>query len=120
MKLRYIQINGELIPADEATQEREYGPYVQGALKPFISMVDGKEVTSRAKYRADLRAHGYEEVGNEIEHLMKPREIPDVAPGQRKELIAAQIRELGHEGFRKALQRDVEFVKWNSRGLPRN
>jgi hypothetical protein len=78
-------------------------------------MLDGKEVTSRLQYEADLRAHGYVCVGNETKHLMQKPRIPDVDPQQRRELIAAQISELGHEGMKKALRRDIEFARWNSR-----
>lgn len=103
------------MPANDAAQEKEYGVMIQGPLKPFISMLDGKEVTSRLQYQADLRAHGYVEVGNEIKHLMKRPEIPDVDPQQRRELIAAQIREMGYDGMKKALKRDIDFIKFNSR-----
>ena len=115
MRARYVQINGELVPANEvaiAAQEPT-GPYVQGALKPFISMIDGREVTSRLQYEADCRAHGYTIIGNEIDALMKPRPLPD--DPERRELIAAQIRELGYHGMKKALKRDVDFIRWNSR-----
>ena len=48
---------------------------VIGACKPFVSMLDGREVTSLAKYRADLRAHGMVELGNE-QVKPKPRKLP--------------------------------------------
>lgn len=39
--------------------------HVQGVHEPFQSQADGKWYSSKAAYRADLRARGYEEVGNE-------------------------------------------------------
>jgi len=116
--MRWIQVDGQLIPADEVTAKSE-GHFVQGAIKPFVSMVDGKTYDSRYAYEREVHARGYEIVGNDIDHLLKPRTIPDFAPQERKELIRTQIMNMGHEGFKKALSRDVEFVKWNSRGLPK-
>ncbi|HEY6020707.1 MAG TPA: hypothetical protein VIY48_12675 [Candidatus Paceibacterota bacterium] len=112
---KYVAVGNKWVPVNEAAMEKEHGPMIQGALKPFISMLDGKEVTSRLQYQADLRAHGYVEVGNEVDHLMKSRKLPDVDPQQRKELIAAQIRELGYKGLKNALKRDIDFIRFNSR-----
>ena len=81
-------------------------------------MVDGSEITSRSKHTLHLKKHGCQEVGNEISALMK-RGSSDVDPKGRKELIVAQIQALGHEGFKKAIQKDVDFIKWNSRNLPK-
>ena len=111
---RYIAVGNKWVPINEAAADKEYGVIIQGPLKPFISMIDGKEVTSRQQYQADLRAHGYVEVGNEVKHLTKPP-VPDVDPQQRRELIAAQIRELGYDGVKKALKRDIDFIRYNSR-----
>jgi hypothetical protein len=116
MRQRYIAVGGHWVPANEAAAEKESNsPYIQGVLKPFISMIDGKEVTSLLQYRADLRAHGYVEVGNETKYLKTRPPIPEVDPQQRRELIVAQIREMGYEGMKKALRKDIEFSRWNSR-----
>ncbi len=116
MTQKYVAVGNKWVPANEAAVEKECNaPMIQGALKPFISMIDGKEVTSRLAYRAELRAHGLVEVGNEIDHLMKPRTLTDVDPQHRRELIKAQINELGYNGLKKALKRDIDFIKWNSR-----
>ena len=115
MKQKYIEQDGKWVPANEAAQEVS-SPMIQGPLKPFISMLDGKEVTSRLKYQADLRAHGYVEVGNEVKYLTK-KPLPDPEPEQRRELIAAQIRELGYQGMKKAIKKDIDFIRWNSRNI---
>lgn len=57
---------GDWVPAHEyrrAAQAQRI--HVIGAPEPFQSMADGKFYTSKAKYRAELRARGFEEVGNE-------------------------------------------------------
>ena len=117
MRQKYVAVGNKWVPANEAAIEKECNaPYIQGAIKPFISMLDGREVTSRLQYEKDLRAHGYVCVGNDIKSLMdKPRGIPDFDPQQRRELIAAQISELGYDGMKKALKRDIDFIRWNSR-----
>ena len=116
MRQKYVAVGNRWVPANEAAYEKECNaPMVIGALKPFVSMIDGREVTSRLQYQADLRAHGFVEVGNEIDHLMTPPKAPD--DPNRKEFIAAQIREMGYGGLKKALRRDIDFIKWNSRGI---
>lgn len=45
------------------------------------SMADGKRYTSKSRYKAELRARGYEIVGNERPAL-GPREIPDARLSQ--------------------------------------
>jgi len=114
VKQRYIAVGNKWVPANEAAVEKSTGVMIQGALKPFISMLDGKEVTSRLQYQADLRAHGYVEVGNEVKYLTK-KSLPDPEPEQRRDLIAAQIRELGYQGMKLAIKKDIDFIKWNSR-----
>jgi hypothetical protein len=93
-------------------------PMVMPDIQPYQSMADGSWITSRSQHREHLKAHGCIEIGNEVDHLMKPRQL-DVDPQHRKELLVAQIQQMGHEGFKKALRRDIDFIKWNSRGLER-
>ena len=40
-------------------------PLVHGDIQPYISQIDGREITSRSKHREHLKAHGCIEVGNE-------------------------------------------------------
>lgn len=115
MRTRYIQRpDGKLVTVEEYYAE-PIAPMVMPDIQPYQSMVDGTMIQSRSQHRAHLRQHGCIELGNEVNHLTAPRERPDVAPQQRKELIVAQIQALGHDGFKKALKRDIDFVKWNSR-----
>ena len=121
MKTRYIQcpVTGNLVPVEEYRAVDPDAPMVIPDIAPYQSMIDGRMITSRSQHREHLRAHGCIEIGNERIDAT-PKGVPDVDPQHRKELIAAQIRELGHEGFKKAMKRDVDFIKWNSNGLPRS
>lgn len=68
----YVFRDGACIPKHEAPPLRPRGP-ASGLARPyvvsdgceFVSMASGKVVTSKAAYRADLRARGLVEVGNE-------------------------------------------------------
>lgn len=93
------------------------GTLVMPDIKPYKSMIDGSEITSRSRHRKHLREHDCFEIGNDTAALFKK---PDLTlDPERKELIAAQIRELGHDGLKKALKRDIDFIRWNSRNLPK-
>ncbi len=114
MRQRWIQgADGKLVRAEEYYAD-PVAPIVMGDINPYQSMIDGTMITSRSKHREHLRQHGCVELGNEVNHLTAPRERPDVAAKERKELIVAQMQALGHEGFKRAIKRDVDFVKWNS------
>ena len=91
------------------------GVEVMPDIAPYQSMADGSIISSRSTHRQHLKRHNAIEIGNDTAQLLRPRAIPDAAPQQRKELIVAQFQALGHEGFKRALKRDIDFVKWNSR-----
>ena len=110
MRRRYIQIDGILY--EKGTEPRSEGVMIFGDIQPYQSMIDGSIITSRSQHREHLKAHGCIEIGNEP---IKPRPLPDVSPQKRKELIAAQVNEMTYSEFKKALKRDADFVKWNSR-----
>ena len=67
---------------------RPSGPYVMRDIKPYRSMIDGKEITSRSKHRDHLRDHGCVEVGNDSS-LSKPRPPLTSPPGLKEEIIRA-------------------------------
>ena len=112
---RYVQINGQLY-------ERGQEPVAEGAMvvddiAPYRSQVTGEWITSRSQHREHLKTHDCVEIGDQTHHLQASR--PDFESAQRKELIRAQVDAMSHADFKRALQRDIERVKWNSRGLPR-
>lgn len=115
MKRSYVQINGQLY---ERGQEPALdAPMIMGDIAPYQSQVTGEMITSRSKHREHLKAHDCVEIGDQVHHLKaKP---PTFESPQRKEFIRAQVDAMSHAEFKRALQRDVERVKWNSRGLPR-
>ena len=85
-------------------------------IEPYQSMITGEMITSRSKHREHLREHNCVEIGNDYQHqLTHYDKMPDVAPQQRHELIRAQIDAMSHDQFRRALKRDADRVKWNSR-----
>lgn len=114
MRRRFVQVAGELVEYGNHMPER-VAPDVLGDISPYQSMVTGEMITSRSKHREHLKAHGMVEVGNDSSLHRQYKGIPDVAPQQRKELIRAQVDAMSHAEFKKAIKRDVDNVKWNSR-----
>ena len=117
MRTRYIYDSklGKLVPAAEyyATPTT---PMVMDDIEPYKNMIDGRMITSRSQHRELLKQHGCVEIGNEVQHLIKRPDWTNVDPQGRKELIVAQIQAFGgHEQFKKAMQRDIDNWKWNSR-----
>jgi hypothetical protein len=68
MRKRWIQIDGELIPADQVTQQSEAKVHIVGDIEPYKAVtgdMQGKWITSRSKHREYLRRNNLIEVGNE-------------------------------------------------------
>lgn len=87
MKRRFIQIDGELREIGDDYQPEPRADYhVMPDIKPYRSMVNGKEISSRSTHREHLRAHGCVEVGNETKYLQSrgPLQSP---PGLKDTLI---------------------------------
>jgi len=57
-------------------------------IKPYKSMIDGREITSRSRHREHLRDHGCVEVGNDSS-LNKPRPPLQSPPGLKEKIIRA-------------------------------
>jgi hypothetical protein len=88
---RYRFIDGELveIPLDAPARAQNTGPAViSDNLDYMVSMADGKRYTSKAKYRAELKARGYTEVGNE--------RMPDI-PRPQSRGVEMDIKRAIHE-----------------------
>lgn len=63
---RWIWVDGRgLVPAEEFTPEPRAEFHVMPDISPYISQIDGSEITSRSKHREHLNAHGCIEIGNE-------------------------------------------------------
>ena len=114
MRRVWVYVNG--VAYEKGTEPRASYPMIMPDIKPYHSMIDGSEITSRSRHREHLRAHGYQEVGNDTGALLRSRQgIPDCDPQGRKELIRAQIDAMSQAEFKQAVTRDVQRVKWNSR-----
>ena len=89
MRRRFVQINGELVEvgADYVAPPRSTSAQIIGDIKPYKSMIDGREITSRSKHREHLREHRCIEVGNETKYL-KPKPLTS-PPGLKDAIIRA-------------------------------
>lgn len=87
MRRRFVQINGELVevgPDYLPTPRADH--HVMPDIKPYKSMIDGKEITSRSHHREHLRAHGCVEIGNDSSLYQRPKPIQPPA-GLKERLI---------------------------------
>ncbi len=114
MRRTWVYIDG--VAYEKGTEPSSQAPMIMPDIKPYKSMKTGEMITSRSQHREHLKQHGLTELGNEpLKWLDKPYEgIPDANPQRRRELIAAQVREMTHQQFKDAIKRDVDRVKWNS------
>lgn len=96
MRTRYVYGNGKpvlviergVVILDEREPEPESGHLIMPDIKPYISMIDGSEITSRSRHREHLRAHGCEEVGNDSSLHQKPKPLKP-PPGLKDSIIEA-------------------------------
>ena len=89
MRHRFVQINGELVEVgSDWTPEPRHDYHVMPDIKPYRSMIDGKEITSRSRHREHLRAHGCVEVGNDSSLWRKPKPLGS-PPGLKEKIIRA-------------------------------
>lgn len=96
-KRRYIQDRetGELIEVGECYNiTPSSGPFIQGDIQPYQSMVDGRMVTSRSQHRNQLRQHGLIEIGNETRYLKSKSPTPP--PGLKEKIIQAVRKHRGY------------------------
>ncbi len=83
-------LDGELVEVSRdyvQVRDARSSHNIMGDIQPFISMIDGSEITSRSKKNAHYRAHGCIEVGNDksvVNYQHKPLQSP---PGLKETLI---------------------------------
>lgn len=87
LRKRWIQdsATGKLVEADQWIEPELVAPLVMPDIKPYQSMCDGSEITSRSKHREHLRRHNVIEVGNELDNA-KRKELKS-PPGLKQRLI---------------------------------
>ena len=91
MRRRYVYVNGALteVAREYAAPEPVAGYYIMGDIKPYRSMIDGREITSRSGHREHLRDHGCVEVGNDSSVLQPKYNGQTPPPGLKEKLIRA-------------------------------
>jgi hypothetical protein len=92
---RYIQHNGELIPAEEFYSREYSAPMIIPDIQPYQSQATGEMITSRSQHREHLKRHGLIEIGNEIDHHMKKQQRPDDREARRR-TIAEVLNSKGY------------------------
>lgn len=73
MRRRYFWCEEQRKWVDYPTKRSPRINIISDQTNPFVSMADGKVYDSKSRYRAELRARGFEEYGNEKSYV-KPRE----------------------------------------------
>jgi hypothetical protein len=95
MRKIYVMREGKLVEKHLAMPLNESaGPFVQGDLSPYRSMVTGEMVSSRSRHREILRQHQLIEVGNETQYL---KSKPVTTPRGLKETLIREVRK--HRGY---------------------
>lgn len=91
---RFVWVNGRglvEVPPDWRPKPRAF--YIASDQhEPFRSLADGKVYDSKSAYRAELKARGYEEVGNEYAAVMK---TPEYQPQEWGEALCETAAEMG-------------------------
>lgn len=82
-RYRWIQINGEFIPADEVTQAVSPVHHIMPDIQPYRSMATGEMIEGRRQHREMLKATNCIEIGNE-KQTPRPASPP---PGLKETLI---------------------------------
>jgi len=90
MRRRWVyDKNGRAIEVTQDwTPEPRSDYHVMPDIKPYRSMIDGREITSRSRHREHLRAHNCVEVGNDSS-LSKPPKPLQPPPGLKEKIIRA-------------------------------
>ena len=110
MRKRFVQIDGVLY--ERGNEPQIEGPMIMPDINPYQSMIDGSMITSRSLHKEHLKRNNCVEVGD---YDFTPKPLPEVSPQKRKDLIVRQVMDMSHDEFKRALKRDIDNVKWNSR-----
>lgn len=91
MRKRWIQINGELVPADEYTAT-SMAPVVRGDIGAYKSMVTGEMIEGRKAHREHLKRHGVVEVGNDFDNAKQKVSSDDGLKRRIAEIAYQKLR----------------------------
>ncbi len=86
---RFVQIDGKLIQVgSDWTPEPTHDYHIMPDIKPYRSMIDGSEISSRSRHREHLRANNCIEIGNDSSLWRKPKPL-ESPPGLKEKIIRA-------------------------------
>jgi hypothetical protein len=98
---KWCKIQQKVVPIDEVLHEvhanvaHGYIPDEMGAVKHPL---DGKYYTSKAKFRAVTKSHGYEEVGTAYENGYDPERIRESSENAKIQRLAESFKERYRDG----------------------
>lgn len=115
---KYCKVQKKVVPVDQVIEYRHANAahgYIPDEMPPTKHPLTGKYYTSKAKFRAETTARGYQEVGNEYE---KPEKVEQSKPNPK---FKEQMRELLHTSSRNEYVREKmnQFQKLNQERLGR-
>ena len=115
--VKYEWVDGVLTYAAEEYAGRVHTHMVMPDIAPYQSMADGTMIESRSKHQEHLARHGM--------RVVEPGEIgakpaPKQDSGIKQEYVSKFIHGMTHEERKAAVRREVDFINWNSNGLPRS
>lgn len=97
MRKRWVYIDGEAVEVGEDYVNRRESTDTHNIIpdiKPYQSMIDGREITSRSKHRAHLKAHGCIEVGNETKYINQTKGPLAPPPGLKQTIVEIAAEKL--------------------------
>lgn len=119
MRKSYVQIDGQLYEKGSDEHMDALAPLIMPDIAEYTSMITGERITSRSRHREHLREHGMVELGNDSSVMnAKPKPIPSPDRAQLHEILRAQVNAMTHEQWKAAGRRDLERLRWQTRGIP--
>jgi hypothetical protein len=98
---KWCKIQQKVVPADEVLEEVHANVahgYIPDEMAAVKHPIDGKYYTSKAKFRAVTRSHGYEEVGTAYENGYDPEKRKESVENARIQQIAEHFKERYRDG----------------------
>ena len=88
--------------------------FIDGDIKPYKSMIDGRMITSRSQHKRHLKANNCIEVGNETMQNTAPPPVDS----KRRDILRAQLANMTHSQANKILSKlrdDLRFSNYPHR-----
>lgn len=99
MRKRYRFINGQCVEVfnEEEARAKALHSFSSDEMPPTLHPANGKFYTSKAKFRAETKAHGFEEVGNAYQNGYDPAKEREKALNKRFKELRSQRVEMMRE-----------------------